>query len=188
MDNEKMLLSLYKKHEYELTQYKTQQMVFLIAVTTVLISIVVVALLQKSAILLYGLFGSLGLMIVCYALQFFKVITLNAASVIYFSYFYFVFLPLFWYYTNGVADTAPYISFLFPLVIFLVFTSKTRIRIQIGLMVTAIAMSTYLVAVAPADDVGTVVYKVIVYTMMMFLMNFYLLYLSRRYEIMMTSF
>jgi diguanylate cyclase (GGDEF)-like protein len=182
MDSEKMLLALYKKHEYELTQRKTQQMVFAVAISTVLLSIAVALMIKNTPVLLYGLIGALGIIVVCYLLQLFKVLSLNTASILYFSYFYFVFLPIYWYSTNGVSDTAPYISFVFPLVIFLVFADKARVRIQIGLMAVVIGMSAYSVATAPADAVSDVLYKVIVYTVMMFLMNFYLIYLQRKYE------
>ena len=182
MESEKMLLALYKKHEYEQTQRKTQQMVFLVAIVTVLLSIAAALLIKNTPVLLYGLFGALVIIVVCYLLQMFKVISLNTASILYFSYFYFIFLPVYWYSTNGVADTAPYISFVFPLVIFLVFANKARFRIQIGLMIVVIGMSAYSVATAPASAVADVLYKVIVYIVMMFLMNFYLIYLQRKYE------
>lgn len=182
MDSEKMLLALYKKHEYELTQRKTQKMVFLVAIVTVLLSIAVALMIKNTPVLLYGLIGAFVIIVVCYLLQLFKVISLNTASILYFSYFYFIFLPVYWYSTNGVADTAPYISFVFPLVIFLVFADKARFRIQVGLMAVVIAMSVYSVATASADAVTDVLYKVIVYTVMMFLMNFYLIYLQRKYE------
>ncbi len=182
MDSEKLLFTLYKKHQYEVTRYKIQGRVMLFSAFGMALGIIlsIYLLYQLPSAYLYT--GGLVSIIAAFVLQKTKVVTRNTASLIYFCYFCFVYTPVNWYYAGGTNGTTAFISIIIMLAAIIVFSRKMRSRMLIAYTVVLLAVTAYTNILTPAEYLPEMVYKSTAFIVAILLISYYILYMFKKQE------
>ena len=188
MESERMLIDLYKRHQYELTRDKIQGLVMLMSAVGMalgaVLSLVLVA--QPVSALLYA--GALVLITAVYLLQKYKVISRNTASLIHFCYLCFIYTPVNWYVAGGVTETTPFVSAIVMLALIIAFSGKTQRRLHFAYLAVIFALTVYSNVVVSSADFSATLYKSVAFMAAILLTTYYMLFMLKKYDQMHNQF
>ena len=183
MNSENMLLGLYKKQQYDSTRNNIQKLVIYSSAGGMLIGAVLSAVLLSEPVSMYLFASVVVCIIVAYLLQFFKVVSLNTATLIYFTYLCFIFVPVNWYFTDGLVGATPYIAVIIMLAIMIVFTGKTLKIIHIIYLAMLFILLVYSAITTPVlADMLLIIYKSVAFFVAIVLIAFYMMFMLKKYD------
>ncbi|MDD5018209.1 MAG: GGDEF domain-containing protein [Eubacteriales bacterium] len=183
MDSEKMLLDMYKKHQYESTQDKIQGLVMIMSAAGILIAAILTAILVTELMSLYLFISVLICIAAAFLLQQFKVISRNSASLVYFVYICFFFIPINWYITGGISESTPYIAVIVMLAVMMVFSGKTQKIVHMAYLAVIIALTVYSIVTAPVvSDVPIMIYKSVAFIVAIILIAYFMIFMLKKYN------
>ena len=185
MNSEKMLLNMYKKSQYESTKNNIQGLVMMTSAAGITVAAVLTAFLVSEPISLYLFISVLIFIAAAFLLQQFKVISRNTASLIYFIYICFLFIPANWYFTDGLSGSTPYISVIVMLAVMMAFSGKMQKRIQIIYLALILALTVYsIVTITVAAERAALIYKSTAFIISIILIAFYMRFMLKKYDLM----
>ena len=182
MTSEQILLSMFKKSQYESTQRKIQGIVMLMSAAGMGIATILTVFLVNEPISLYLFCGALLFIAAAYLIQKLKLVSRNFATVLYFFYICFVFTPVNWYLTGGMLEATPYISAIVMLAVMIAMTGKMRIRMAAAYTAVLAGLVVYSIITAPPYVVSVVIYNSVAFIAAMVLMIYYMLFTFNRFD------
>ncbi len=185
MNSEKMLLNMYKKNQYESTRNNIQRLVMITSSAGIAVAVVLTAFLVSEPISMYLFISVLVCIAAAFLLQQLKVVSLNTASLIYFIYISFLFIPANWYFTGGLSGSTQYVALIVMLAVMLAFTGKTQKRMQIIYLALVLALIIFSIVTAPDIIARTeTIYKSTAFFISIVLIAFYMLFMLKKYDLM----
>ena len=182
MDSEKMLLNMYKKHQYESTLTNIQGIVMAFSAAGILAAAVLTLFLISNMLLFYLFLSVLFVIGVAFALNKLKAVSLNIASLIYLIYICVLFIPASWVFADGIDGGAPFVMVIVTLAVVIVFSGRTRKVMQYCYLAVMLALCVYSIVMAPAKDMLYAIYKSAAFLICSGLIVYYMNYMLRKYD------
>jgi diguanylate cyclase (GGDEF)-like protein len=177
-----MLLAMYKKSQYGVTRGKIQRLVMLMSAVGIAIGVTLTALLldEPLSTLLYG--GTLVVIFAAFLLQRFKVVSLNTATIIYFSFLCFIYTPINWFSTGGLLGVTPYLSVIVMLGMILSFSGQTQKVMKYAYLIVILACVIYMAFITPEAVRPLEVYRSVAFAVAISLTVYYMSFMFRKYD------
>lgn len=182
MDSEKMLLNMYKKHQYESTKYNIQGVIMLISALAISTGAVLTVFLVANMFSFYLFLGALFIIGVSFLLQKLKVVSRNTASLIYIIYICFIFIPTNWVIADGLRGATPFVMVIVMVAIMIVFSNTIRKVMQYCYLAVMFALAVYSVIVSTSQELLRTIYIAAAFYIVVVMVTYYIQYLLRKHD------
>ena len=182
MTSEQMLLAMFKTSQYEMTRGKIQRLVMLMSAVGIAVGVVLTVLLARQPISLYLFIATLVTIFLAFLLQNFKLVSLNTATIIYFSFLCFVYTPINWYLADGIIGVTPYLSVIVMLAMVLSFSGQTQKFMECAYLAVLCVCIVYSVVAVTGELQKALIYHSAAYGVAISLTVYYMSFMLRKYD------
>lgn len=183
MNNEQILLDIFKKHHYSDSRFKMQKLVMLLSLVACVFSVIIISIFFVNYFYMYIFVGAVVCIGIAFLLYVLKVVSFNTATLIYMLYLCFVLTPVFWYLTH-ISGSAPYVSLIIMVAILLIFSGKTQ-RIMFLAYITlllVLSVISIIIDVPVVSDIASLIYSSAAFIIAVLLISFYMFSKLKKYE------
>lgn len=183
MDNEQVLLNLYKQQQYSETRTKIQKLFMTISGAGSAVALVM-SIIYFSRWVYIGTFGGTVVCVLIVSLLYrLKRIKLRTACFVAMLYSCFVFIPPFWFLT-GIAGGAPYVSIIILVAIITLYTGNTLkwLLSGYGLVLALLVIYSLLSGLPSAEYVYTLSYNIAGFVTAVISIVLYMLFKQNQFD------
>ncbi len=182
LTSEQMLLEMLKKSQYDVTRSKIQRLVMLMSSAAIAFGAVLTGYVAHQTVSMYLYIGTFVVILVAFLLQQFKVVSLNTATIINFSFLCFVFTPVNWYTGSGLFGATPYLSVIVMLVMILALSGKAQNIMKYMYLATILLCVVQHVVIVPRDTLQMEIYLLAAFGGAISLTVYFMSFMYKRYD------
>jgi len=183
MNNEQILLNLYKQQQYSQTRTRLQKIFMLVSAVASTIALVVTSFYFVNLWYILAFSGMVLCVGILVFLIRFKGLKLNTASYITTLYASIIFLPSFWILTS-ITGSAPYVSLIMLVAIIIMFSGKMQKWLLTGFLFILAVLTVYsaLIEFSATEDVISLVYVITAYSISVVAIVLYMLFKQKEFN------
>ena len=183
MDNEQIMLNLYKQQQYSATRSKLQKLIMIISASASAIGIFVTIIFYTNWLYIHVFVGAILCVAINALLVWRKVLGINTAAFITMLYNCFIFIPGFWLIT-GIHGAAPFVSVVILVSIITLFSGKMFKWLMAGYSLVMLSLTVYsaLIEFPATDNMTALIYVIAGYLTTVVVLVLYMVLKQREFD------
>ena len=183
MDNDQLMLNLFKQQQYNVTRMKLQKVFLIFSTASSTLGVIITSILFTDWWNILVFLGPILCVAVSVLLVWVKTLTIQKATLIAMLYNCIVFIPSLWLVT-GIHGVAPMVSIIILVAIITLFAGKTLKWLLTGYMFINLALTVYsaVTEFPGAQDITSLVYMILGFIMAIVIVALYMLYKQKEFD------